>query len=111
MRDARVVPMLARLLEESQPLGRDFDMVIETLALVGTFNDERAVRAIRDVAQHRRWFAPRRTRRLREQSIVTLIRIGTPGAITAIDMLEQTGDRQLRKLASAAKANGGAKAA
>ncbi len=111
MRDARVVPLLARLLEESQPLGRDFEMVIETLDVVGTFNDDRAVRAIRDVAQHRRWLAPRRTRRLREQSIVTLMRIGTPGAITAIDMLEQTGDRQLRKLASAAKANGAAKAA
>jgi hypothetical protein len=111
MRDARVVPLLARLLEESQPLGRDFEFVIETLDVVGTFNDDRAVRAIRGVAQHRKWFAPRRTRRLREHSIVTLMRIGTPGAITAIDMLEQTGDRQLRKLASAAKANGGARAA
>ena len=111
MRDARVVPLLARLLEESQPLGRDFDMVIETLDVVGRFNDDRAVRAIRSVARHRNWFAPRRTRRLREHSIVTLMRIGTPGAITAVDMLEQTGDRQLRKLASAAKANAGAKAA
>lgn len=106
IRDARVVPMLARILDESEPLGRDFDMVLETLDAVATFNDDRAVRSITNVARKHRWLAPQRSRRMRERALGSLARIGTAGARSAVETLEKTGDRQLRKLARTAKAAG-----
>jgi HEAT repeat protein len=106
-RDARVVPMLARIIDESQPLGRDFEMVLETLDAVATFADDRSVRSIGNVVGQRKWYLPRRSRRMRERALATLAKIGTPAALNAIEMLEKTGDRQLRKLARAARPHSG----
>lgn len=105
-RDPRVVPMLARILDESTPLGADFEMVLETLDAVASFPDDRAIRSISAVARQRRWLAPRRTRRIRERALGALTRIGSPAARAAIDTLIKSGDRQLRKLARAAPADG-----
>jgi HEAT repeat protein len=107
VRDARVVPMLARIIDESEPLGRDFDMVLETLDAVASFTDDRAVRSVGNVARQRKWYAPGRSRRMRERALATLVKIGTPGALSAVETMEKTGDRQLRKLARAAKPHTG----
>jgi hypothetical protein len=107
VRDPRVVPMLTRIIEESQPLGRDFDMVLETLDAVATFADDRSIRSVSDVARQRKWYAPGRSRRMRERALATLAKIGSPAAIGAIETLEKTGDRQLRKLAGAARPHTG----
>ena len=106
-RDPRVVPMLARIIEESDPLGRDFDMVLETLDAVATFADDRSVRSVSTVARRRKWYSPGRSRRMRERALATLAKIGSPAAIGAIETLEKTGDRQLRKLAGAARPQAG----
>ena len=103
VRDPRVVPMLARIVEESEPLGRDFDMVLETLDAVATFADDRSVKSVANVARQRKWYAPGRSRRMRERALATLAKIGSPAAIGAIETLEKTGDRQLRKLARAVR--------
>ena len=42
-RDPRVVPMLVRILEESQPLGNDHDVVLETIEALGTVGTDAAV--------------------------------------------------------------------
>ena len=42
-RDPRVVPMLVRILEESQPLGKDHDVVLETIEALGTVGTDAAV--------------------------------------------------------------------
>ncbi len=34
-RDPRVVPMLVRILDESEPLGKDHDVVLDTLDALG----------------------------------------------------------------------------
>ena len=43
-RDPRVVPMLVRILEESEPLGKDHDVVVETIDALGTVGTDGAVR-------------------------------------------------------------------
>lgn len=101
--DPRVVPMLARIIDESEPLGRDFDMVLETLDAVATFADDRSVRSVGNVARQRKWYLWGRSRRMRARALATLAKIGTPAALHAIENLEKTGDRQLRKLARAAR--------
>src|SRR5439155_1902477 len=45
-RDPRVVPMLARILDESQPLGADHDVVLETLAALGAVGSDTAAPAL-----------------------------------------------------------------
>jgi HEAT repeat protein len=104
MRDARVVPMLVRVLDESEPLRRDFDMVLETLDAVASFPDDRSVKSIDNIARQRRWLSPGRSRRMRERAVAALASVGTANAIAALDAMEKTGDRQLRKLARAARA-------
>jgi hypothetical protein len=109
LRDARVVPMLVRILDESEPFGRDFAMVLETLDAVASFPDDRAVRSIGRIARRRRWLSPRRSRRMRARAVAALASVGTANAIAALEAMEKTGDRQLRKLARAAR--GGEQAA
>ena len=103
VKDVRVVPMLARILDESAPLGPDFDMVMETLDAVASFRDDRAIRSITKVARQRRWLSPRRTGRLRRRALGALTQIATPAAAAAVDGVAKTGDWQLRRLARAAK--------
>jgi hypothetical protein len=105
LRDPRVVPMLARIIEEAEPLGRDFDLVRETLDAVASLADDRSVRTVSNVARQRKWYLPGRSRRMRERALATLAKIGSPAALSAIETLEKTGDRQLRKLARAARPN------
>jgi len=95
--------MLVRIIEESDPLGRDFEMVLETLQALASFADDRSVRSVGNVARQRKWYAPGRSRRMRERALATLLKIGTPAALRAIETLEKTGDRQLRKLARAVR--------
>ena len=102
-RDSRVVPMLARILEEGDPFGRDFDLVLQTLDTVSAFIDDRAIKSIANLARLQRWFAPRRSRQLRQRAVDTLVKIGTPSAKASLDGLIKTGDRQLRKMATVAR--------
>ena len=97
--------MLARIIEEAEPLGRDFDLVRETLDAVASLADDRSVRSVSNVARQRKWYLPGRSRRMRERALATLAKIGSPAALSAIETLEKTGDRQLRKLARAARPN------
>lgn len=104
MRDARVVPMLARILDESDALGADFDVVLDTLDVIASFKDNRAVRPITGVARQRRWLAWGKTRALRQRALAALVDTGTPDARAALHALVQTGDWQLQRLARAALA-------
>ncbi len=55
-RDPRVVPMLVQILEESEPLGKDHDVVIETIDGLGTVGTDAAVPVLVKMAQRRRFF-------------------------------------------------------
>ncbi|HMF94900.1 MAG TPA: HEAT repeat domain-containing protein [Vicinamibacterales bacterium] len=105
-RDPRVVPMLVRVLEESQPLGRDHDMVLETIDALATVGTDGAVPILTTMARRTSFFGRRKARALKERSIEALVRVGTAKSTTAIKEAAQQGDRMLRKIAAAAGARG-----
>lgn len=102
LKDARVVPMLARVLDDSQPFAGDLPMVIDTLDALASFRDDRALPQIAALARRRRWLSWGTTRRLREAALQTLTRIGTDRARQQISDLAQNGDFLLRRQARAA---------
>ena len=101
-KDLRVVPLLARILTESNPLGTDHEIVLETLDAVAQVGGDQALGAVGTVMRCRSWFARKRMRAVKQASIVTLRRIGTPAAGRLLAAAATSGDRLLRKLAKAA---------
>jgi HEAT repeat protein len=102
LKNARVVPMLARILEDSQPFAGDLPMVIETLDALASFRDDRALPQIAALARRRRWLAWGTTRRVRDAALQALAGIGTDRARQQITDLAQHGDYFLRRQARAA---------
>jgi HEAT repeat protein len=100
-RDARVVPMLVRILEESEPLGRDHAVVLDTLAALQLVHSNTAVLPIAKVAQRSRWFARSKNRALKSTAVDALASIGTAESKQALATAAEQGDRLLRKLARA----------
>jgi HEAT repeat protein len=104
-RDPRVVPMLVRIIEESNQLGTDHEVVIEMIRALGRVGSEEAVPALVGVARRRAWFGRRKLRALKEGSIEALLQVGGPRADTAIREVSLSGDRMLRQIV--AKRRGG----
>jgi len=101
-RDARVVPVLVRIIEESEPFGQDHAIVLETLGALTQVGDDQAVPALSTLMRRKKLFARKKTRALKESSLAALRSIKTAVALRAIDDAAKTGDRMLRKLAKAA---------
>ena len=100
-KDPRVVPMLVRILEESEPLGKDHDVVLETIDALGTVGTDGAVPILATMAQRKRFFGGRKLRALKAHSVDALARVSTEKAAAALTEAAATGDRTLRKLAAA----------
>lgn len=100
LKDARVVPMLGRVLQDSDPFGDEAALIFDTLTALSSMRDDRAVPQIAALARHRRWLAWGRTRQLREASLQALKKIGTARARDAIGDLARTGDFFLRRMAA-----------
>jgi hypothetical protein len=98
-RDTRVVPMLIRILDESEPLGKDHSVVLDTLAALKVVHTDSAVRPIARVAGRTRWFAFSKNRALKQTAVETLASIGTEESRKALTKAAQEGDRVLRSLA------------
>jgi HEAT repeat protein len=101
-RDARVVPMLARIIGESEALGKDHEVVLETLTALGAVGHEDAIAAISSAIQVRSFWRRGKARAIKERGISALGRIGGARAKAALDEAAQKGDRQLKALARAA---------
>jgi hypothetical protein len=97
-RDPRVVPMLLRILAESDPFGADHQTVLDTLAAVRELADARAVTPVAGVMRKKRVFARRKARAFKEASVQALRAIGTAQARQALEDAERTGDRLLRRI-------------
>src|SRR5262245_17795409 len=67
-RDPRVVPMLARIVAESEPLGTDHEVVLETIDALATVGSDRAVPTLVGLARLRRWFGGKKLRAIKERS-------------------------------------------
>jgi HEAT repeat protein len=98
-RDPRVVPLLGRILDESDPTGADHAIVLETLGAVAILGGDQAIPAVDRVMRRTKWFARHRLRTIKTASLAALRRIGTPAAVEAITRAGTTGDRLLRRLA------------
>jgi HEAT repeat protein len=105
--DARVVPVLVRIVDESDPFGGDHTIVLETVAALERVGDDQAVSALATLMRRKKLLARKKVRALRERTIQTLRALDTPAAATALEEAAKTGDRQLRKLVrTAGLANG-----
>jgi hypothetical protein len=100
-RDARVVPMLVRILDESEPLGKDHEVVLDTLTALKVVHTDSAIHSIVRVAGRKRWFAFSRNRALKHAAVEALASIGTAASRQALAKAAQEGDGLLRKLARA----------
>ncbi len=100
-RDPRVVPMLVRILEESETLGKDHDVVLETLAALGMVGSDEAVPALASAIRRRAFFGRRKLRAVKERGVSALASIGGPRAAATLDEARQTGDRMLRRVIKA----------
>jgi HEAT repeat protein len=100
-RDPRVVPMLVRILEESQPFGNDHDVVIETIDALGTVGTDASVPVLAAMSQRKKFFGGRKLRALKDHSVDALARVKTAKAATALKDAAEQGDRYLKKIARA----------
>jgi len=102
LKDPRVVPMLARVLQDSDPFSDDHPLIVETLSALAATRDDRALSQICALARKKRWMAWGRTTQMRHACLQTLARIGTPKARQAIQDLATTGDFFLKRMARSA---------
>ena len=103
-RDPRAVPLLGRILAESEPLGDDHAIVLETLGAIGALAGDVAIPQVAATMRCRSWFARKRSKAVKGAATAVLRQIGTPAALRALGDAAETGDRVLRKLARAAMA-------
>jgi len=97
-KDPRVVPMLSRILSESDPFGQDHQTVLDTLDAVRQLADERAVGAVATIMRRKRFFARRKARAFKGAAVDALAAIGTARATSALAEAARTGDRLLRRV-------------
>ncbi|HZT75766.1 MAG TPA: HEAT repeat domain-containing protein [Vicinamibacterales bacterium] len=100
-KDPRVVPMLVRIIQESEPLGSDHEMVLETASALGLVGTDAAIAPLVTLASRRKFFGGRKLRTLKERSVEALFKVGTPQAHDALRSAAKTGDRALRKIVAA----------
>jgi hypothetical protein len=105
-RDPRVVPMLERILYESEPFGRDHGIVLETMDALATLAGDRAVPPIATLIRRKRWLARRKNRALKRTGVHLLLRVGSPEASRALDESRTHGDRLLRQIIRDAQRGG-----
>ena len=98
-RDPRVVPVLVRILTESDPLGSDHQIVLETLGALARVGNDEAIPPVATLMRRRTWLARRKIRAVKRASLEALRGIGTAAAQQALTDAAANGDRMLRKLA------------
>jgi len=96
------VPMLARVIQDSDPFGDDHSLILDTLTALSAMRDDRALSPIAVLARKKRWLAWGKTRQTRQACLHALSKIGTPKANQTIADLAKTGDFFLKRLAAKA---------
>ncbi len=97
-RDPRVVPMLARVITESEPLGKDHDVVIETMDALAAVGSDRAVPTLVTISRVKKLFGGKKVKAIKEHAVDAMARIGGDKVKAAFDELAQSGDRALKKI-------------
>jgi hypothetical protein len=97
-KDPRVVPMLARILAESDPFSDDHQTVLDALHAVRQLADDRAVPAVVGVMRRTKLFAWKKARLVKEASVLALSAIASPSAKSALEDAARTGDWVLKRV-------------
>lgn len=97
-RDPRVVPILVRIVDESQAMGKDHEVVLETLTAFGRVGTDKGIPTIVGVIGRRGWFGRKKLRALKAAGVQALTQINSPAATAALQDAARTGDRLLRKV-------------
>jgi len=97
-RDPRVVPMLARIVAESEPFGKDHQVVLDAIGAFATVGSEQAVPTLAGLARLRRWFGGSKLRTIKERSVDAMVTIGGEKAGAALADAARSGDRGLKKI-------------
>ena len=101
-RDPRVVPMLARILTESDPFGEDHETVLGALDAVRQLANEQAVPPVAALMKKKKFFQRKKARAFKTASVQALVAIGTPKAKAALDDAARTGDGLLKGIVRSA---------
>lgn len=96
-RDPRVVPMLSRILTETDPFGPDHQTVLDALEAVKQLAHEGAVSAVATVMMKKKFFAGKKASAFKAAAVDALRAIGGPKATQALADGARTGDRRLKK--------------
>jgi HEAT repeat protein len=102
-RDPRVVPMLSRILTESDPFGEDHEMVLGALDAVRQLANEQAVAPVAALMKKKRLFQRRKARAFKTAAVQALVAIGTPKATAALEEAARHGDRLLKGIVRSAR--------
>ena len=97
-RDPRVVPMLARVVAESEPLGKDYDVVIETVDALAKVGSDAAVPTLVNLSRVKKFFGGKKVKALKEHAVDAMVHIGGDKVNAALTELAQSGDRALKKI-------------
>jgi HEAT repeat protein len=95
-KDLRVVPMLTRILAESDPFGEDHQTVLDSLDAVRQLADDRATPAVATLLHRKKFFSRKRTRALKLAAAQALLGIGSSRARSTLDEAGRSGDRMLK---------------
>ncbi len=104
LRDPRVVPMLARILTESDPFGEDHDTILGALDAVRQLANEQAIAPVVTLMKKKKFFQRKKARAFKTASVQALVAIGTPKAKAALDEAAQTGDGLLKTIVRSTRA-------
>jgi HEAT repeat protein len=96
-RDPRVVPMLSRILTDTDPFGPDHQTVLDALEAVKQLAHEGAVPAVVAVMMKKKFFGGKKASAFKRAAVDALRAIGGPKATQALDAAARTGDRRLKK--------------
>jgi hypothetical protein len=96
-----VVPLLVRIVDESDALGADHEVVIETLGALAAGGSDDAVPTLAGMARRRAWFGRGRLRALKESQRRRPDGDWHAASRAGDAEARQTGDRLLKRIVAA----------
>ncbi|OFV92090.1 MAG: hypothetical protein A3H95_05075 [Acidobacteria bacterium RIFCSPLOWO2_02_FULL_64_15] len=100
LRDEQVTPLLSYLLRHISHRGALGPIYLRTVEALGTLRDPKGIALLKDVLYNKgEWWAPARTRALRDAAAAALSRIGTTEAIEVLEEAATAGSRGVRSAA------------
>jgi len=100
-RTERSVPMFTHLVSHVDHRGPLGDIYLRAIQSLGMLKDPEGIDALAQALRRGEWWAPRRTRVLRDAAAAALTRIANPEAVRILEEAAATGSRRVRAAARA----------